>query len=53
MEDIERNNGKDQPYFMGEELLDVMHLKNEKDTTDHELVQVGGQEAAALVDEEL
>jgi len=29
VEDVERNNGKDQPYFMDEKLLDLMGLKNE------------------------
>ena len=53
MEDIERNDGKDQPYFMGEELLDVMNLKNEVDTPDHARVPDRKEEAAVLVDEEL
>ena len=30
MEDTERNNGKDKPYFMDQDLLDLTDLKNEK-----------------------
>ena len=30
MEDVERNNGKDKPYFMDQDLLDLMKLKNER-----------------------
>lgn len=29
VEDIERNNGKDKPYFMDEDLLDVMGMENQ------------------------
>ena len=29
VEDIERNNGKDKPYFMDEDLLDIMGLENQ------------------------
>ena len=50
VEDAERNNGKDQPYFMDEELLDVMNFKNETDAPDHPSAP---EEAAVLVDEEL
>ena len=30
VEDMECNNGKDKPYFMDEELMDLMKLKNEE-----------------------
>lgn len=53
MEDAERNNGKDRPYFMDEDLLDVMNFKNEEDTPDHARVPDRKEEAAVLVDEEL
>ena len=46
MEDIERNNGKDQPYFMDEELLDIVDLKNE-------VQEEKGEEEAVLVKQEL
>ena len=30
---MERNNGDDKPYFMDQDLLDMMNLKKEKDET--------------------
>ena len=40
VEDVERNNGKDKPYFMDQDLLDLMKLKNER----------GKEEETALVE---
>lgn len=34
MEDLERNDGKEQPYFMDEKLRDLVHVKN-IDTVTH------------------
>lgn len=45
VEDVERNNGKDQPYFMDEELLDLMDLKNK----DHRRSVAQDEEDTALV----
>ena len=49
MEDIERNNGKDQPYFMGEELMDLINVKNEADTPDHQRAQWNKEDATVLI----
>ena len=38
---------------MGEELLDIMNLKNKEDTPDHGRVEDMKAETAVLVDEEL
>ena len=43
---MERNNGKDRPYFMDEELLGIVDLKNE-------VQEQKGEEKVVLVDQEL
>lgn len=30
VEDMERNNGRDKPYFVDQDLLDLINLKNEE-----------------------
>ncbi len=30
MEDLERNNGKDKPYFMSKNLMKLLHARNQK-----------------------
>ena len=34
MEDLERNNGHDKPYFMSKKLMKLLHAKNVKTSTD-------------------
>lgn len=34
MEDLERNNGHDKPYFMSKSLMKLLHAKNVKEYTD-------------------
>ena len=34
MEDLERNNGKDKPYFMSKKLMKLLHAKNKKNKKD-------------------
>lgn len=34
MEDLERNNGHDKPYFMSKKLMKLLNAKNVKEGTD-------------------
>ena len=34
VEDLERNNGRDKPYFMSKKLMKLLNAKNEKNGTD-------------------
>ena len=34
MEDLERNNGRDRPYFMSKRLMNLLNVKNKVDQPD-------------------
>ena len=34
VEDLERNNGKDRPYFMSKKLMKLLNVKNKVDQPD-------------------
>ena len=49
MEDVERNNGHDKPYFMSKELMKLLHAKNvNTDQTDGEAMQLESVDGADI-----
>ena len=48
MEDSERNNGEDRPYFMDPSLLKLMNLHNEKRSPSPSTEHHGSEEAALV-----